>query len=57
MDKALADVMKDETVTSQIAKLGIQPIYRDGKAYGELLKKIETELVPILKDTGMAKKT
>ena len=31
MGKALADVMKDETVTSQIAKLGIQPVYRDGK--------------------------
>ena len=56
MSKALADVMKDESVTSQIAKLGIQPIYRDGKEYGALLKKIETELVPILKETGMAKK-
>ncbi len=56
MDKALADVMKDESVTSQIAKLGIQPIYRDGKDYSALLKKIEGELVPILKETGMAKK-
>jgi tripartite-type tricarboxylate transporter receptor subunit TctC len=56
MDKALADVMKDESVTSQITKLGIQAVYRDGKEYGALLKKIEVELVPILKETGMAKK-
>lgn len=56
MDKALADVMQDETVTSQITKLGIQAIYRNGKDYAALLKSIETELVPILKETGMAKK-
>jgi len=56
MDKALADVMQDDSVTSQITKLGIQAIYRNGKDYGALLKKIEGELVPILKETGMAKK-
>jgi tripartite-type tricarboxylate transporter receptor subunit TctC len=56
MDKALADVMKDESVTSQITKLGIQAVYRDGKDYAALLKSIEVELVPILKETGMAKK-
>ena len=48
--------MKDETVTKQISNLGIEAIYRNGKDYGELLKKIEIELVPILKETGMAKK-
>ena len=56
LEKALADVMKDETVTKQISNLGIEAVYRDGKAYTALLKKIETELVPILKETGMAKK-
>ena len=56
LEKALADVMKDETVTKQISNLGIEAIYRNGKDYGELLKKIEIELVPILKETGMAKK-
>ncbi len=56
MDKALADVMKDETVTKQITNLGIEAVYRNGKDYGALLKSIETELVPILKETGMAKK-
>lgn len=56
MDKALADVMADEGVRSQIATLGIQPVYRDGKDYAALLKKIEVDLVPILKETGMAKK-
>jgi tripartite-type tricarboxylate transporter receptor subunit TctC len=56
MDKALADVMQDSSVTSQIEKLGIQAIYRNGKDYEALLKKIEGELVPILKETGMAKK-
>jgi tripartite-type tricarboxylate transporter receptor subunit TctC len=56
MDKALADVMADDSVTSQITKLGIQAIYRNGKDYAALLKSIETELVPILKETGMAKK-
>lgn len=56
VDKALADVMQDESVTSQISKMGIQAIYRDGKDYAALLKQIEGELVPILKETGMAKK-
>jgi tripartite-type tricarboxylate transporter receptor subunit TctC len=56
MDKALAEVMQDETVTSQITKLGIQAVYRNGKDYTQLLKTIEEELVPILKETGMAKK-
>jgi len=56
MDKALADVMKDETVTKQITNLGIEAIYRNGQEYGALLRKIEIELVPILKETGMAKK-
>ena len=41
----------------QWPKLGVSAsIWRDGKAYAALLKKIEGELVPILKDTGMAKK-
>ncbi len=56
MEKALADCMADESVRKQIDNLGIEPIWRDGKAYAALLKKIEGELVPILKDTGMAKK-
>ena len=56
MEKALADCMADESVRKQIDNLGIEPIWRDGKAYAALLKKIETELVPILRETGMAKK-
>ncbi|MCA0301789.1 MAG: tripartite tricarboxylate transporter substrate binding protein [Proteobacteria bacterium] len=56
MEKALADCMAEESVRKQIDNLGIEPIWRDGKAYAALLKKIEGELVPILKDTGMAKK-
>jgi tripartite-type tricarboxylate transporter receptor subunit TctC len=56
MDKALADVMKDNRCTSQIANLGIQPVYRNGADYKAFLKKIEGELVPILNETGMAKK-
>ena len=56
MDKALADVMADESVRKQITNLGIEAIYRNGKDYAALLKSIETELVPILKETGMAKK-
>ena len=56
MEKALADCMADESVRKQIDNLGIEPIWRDGKAYAALLKKIEGELVPILRETGMAKK-
>jgi tripartite-type tricarboxylate transporter receptor subunit TctC len=56
MDKALADVMADESVRKQISTLGIEAVYRNGKDYASLLKSIETELVPILKETGMAKK-
>lgn len=56
MEKALADCMADESVRKQIDNLGIEPIWRDGKAYSALLKKIEGELVPILRETGMAKK-
>lgn len=56
MEKALADCMAEEGVRKQIDNLGIEPIWRDGKAYAALLKKIEGELVPILRDTGMAKK-
>ena len=56
MEKALADCMADESVRKQIDNLGIEPIWRDGKAYAALLKKIEVELVPILRETGMAKK-
>jgi tripartite-type tricarboxylate transporter receptor subunit TctC len=56
MDKALADCMNDKEVTEGITKLGIQAIYRNGKDYGALLKGIEAELVPILNETGMAKK-
>jgi len=56
MDKALADCMNDKEVTDGITKLGIQAIYRNGKDYGALLKGIEAELVPILNETGMAKK-
>jgi tripartite-type tricarboxylate transporter receptor subunit TctC len=56
MEKALADCMADEGVRKQIDNLGIEPIWRDGKAYAALLKKIEGELVPILRETGMAKK-
>jgi tripartite-type tricarboxylate transporter receptor subunit TctC len=56
MDKALEDVMADKEVQAQISNLGIIAVYRNGKDYGALLKQIETALVPILVETGMAKK-
>ncbi len=56
MEAALADAMKDKSVTDQIEKLGIEPVYRNGADYKAFLKQIEGELVPILQDTGMAKK-
>lgn len=57
MQAALADCMKDKTVIDGIEKMGIMAIYRDGAAYHAFLKEIEGNLVPILRDTGMAKKT
>jgi tripartite-type tricarboxylate transporter receptor subunit TctC len=48
--------MKDKTVTDQIAKLGIEPVWRSGPDYKAYLKSIETDLMPILQETGMAKK-
>jgi tripartite-type tricarboxylate transporter receptor subunit TctC len=56
MRKALADCMADKEVQDQISNLGIEPVYRNGPEYGAFLKQLETELVPILQDTGMAKK-
>jgi tripartite-type tricarboxylate transporter receptor subunit TctC len=56
MEKALAEVMADKAVQEQIAKLGVVPTYRSGADYAALLKQIETDLVPILKETGMSKK-
>lgn len=56
MEAALADVMADKGVQAQIANLGIVPIYRSGADYKAFLKKIEGELLPILAETGMAKK-
>jgi tripartite-type tricarboxylate transporter receptor subunit TctC len=56
VDAALADCMKDKTVTDQIAKLGIEPVWRSGPDYKAYLKSIETDLMPILQETGMAKK-
>lgn len=57
MEAALADAMKDKTVTDQIAKLGIVPVHRNGAEYEAFLKELEGFLVPILRETGMAKKT
>jgi hypothetical protein len=48
--------MKDASVTDQIAKLGIEPTWRSGPDYKAYLKSIETDLMPILLETGMAKK-
>ena len=56
VDAALADCMKDASVTDQIAKLGIEPIWRSGPDYKAYLKSIEADLMPILLETGMAKK-
>lgn len=56
MQDALADVMADKTVTDQIAKLGIVPTFRNGPDYEAYLREIETHLLPILVETGMAKK-
>lgn len=56
MEAALADCMKDKTVTDAIEKMGIMAVYRDGAAYHAFLKEIEGNLVPILRETGMAKK-
>ena len=56
VDAALADCMKDKSVTDQIAKLGIEPVWRSGPDYKAYLKSIEGDLLPILQETGMAKK-
>jgi tripartite-type tricarboxylate transporter receptor subunit TctC len=56
MEKALAEVMAEESMRKQIDALGIEPVWRNGKDYAALLKSIEGELVPILKETRMAKK-
>ena len=56
MEAALADVMADKGVQTQIGNLGIVPVYRNGADYKAFLKKLEGELVPILNETGMAKK-
>lgn len=56
VDAALADCMADKTVTDQIAKLGIEPVWRSGPDYKAYLKSIEADLLPILQETGMAKK-
>lgn len=56
MEAALADVMADKSVQAQIAKIGVVPIYRTGAEYKAFLKKIETDLLPILAETGMVKK-
>lgn len=56
MEATLADVMADKAVQAQIAALGVVPTYRNGADYGAFLKKLEGELVPILNETGMAKK-
>lgn len=56
MEAALADVMTDKSVLTQISNLGIVPVYRNGADYKAFLKKLEGELVPVLLETGMAKK-
>jgi tripartite-type tricarboxylate transporter receptor subunit TctC len=56
METALGDCMADKSVTEQIEKLGIMPVWRKGAEYTKFLKEIEGNLLPILKDTGMAKK-
>ena len=56
VDAALADCMNDKSVTDQIAKLGIEPVWRSGPEYKAYLKSIEADLLPILQETGMAKK-
>lgn len=56
MEAALADAMKDKTVTEQITKLGVVPTYRNGADYAAFLKKLEGELTPVLAETGMGKK-
>jgi tripartite-type tricarboxylate transporter receptor subunit TctC len=56
MEVALADVMADKGVQTQIANLGIVPLYRSGAEYKAFLKKLEGELLPVLNETGMVKK-
>lgn len=56
MEAALADVMADKSVTEQIDRLGIMAVHRNGAGYTALLKELEGNLVPILRETGMAKK-
>jgi tripartite-type tricarboxylate transporter receptor subunit TctC len=56
MEAALADCMKDKTVTDGIEKLGIMAVHRDGAGYAAYLKEIEGQLLPILRETGMVKK-
>lgn len=55
MEKALGEVMADKTVQSKIAELGVVPVYRSGKEYYDFLKGIETDLLPILVETGLKK--
>lgn len=57
MEAALADCMKDRTILDGIEKLGIMATYRDGAAYRAFLKDLEAQLLPILRETGMLKKT
>jgi tripartite-type tricarboxylate transporter receptor subunit TctC len=56
MESALAEVMADAEVQNQIRKLGIVPVHRPGADYKAYLKGIETDLMPILAETGMLKK-
>lgn len=56
MEAALADCMKDKTVVEGIEKMGIMAVWRDGAAYTAFLKDIETNLLPIMRETGMVKK-
>lgn len=57
LENALADGVAADGVRKQMDDLGIEQVWRTGNEYGALLKSIETELVPMLRETGMAKKS
>lgn len=57
MEKALGEVMAEKGVQEKIAALGVVPVYRNGADYRAFLKEIEGNLLPILAETGLMKKT
>ena len=56
MEAVLSDTMADAEVRQQVTALGVAPVYRNGAEFRKLLAAIEADMVPILEETGMAKR-